>query len=109
MSRSGFWHWRHARPFWGGLFVTLGGVEMWLTVMAPLPVVLHVGMTGLASYGVPILIVVVGLLLLFNPQQRLFYSVVAAILALASWLTSNLGGFIVGLLLTLVGSALAFG
>ena len=32
----------------------------------------------------------------------------AAILALGSWLTSNLGGFVIGLLLALVGSALAF-
>jgi hypothetical protein len=107
-QRSRFWHWRHARPFWGGLFVTLGGAEMFLTVMAPLPVVVHVGMDGLASYLVPVLILICGLLLLFNPQQRLFYSLVAAVLALGSWITSNLGGFVIGLLLAIVGSALAF-
>ncbi|GIE98912.1 DUF6114 domain-containing protein [Paractinoplanes rishiriensis] len=107
-QRSAFWHWRHARPFWGGLFVTLGGAEMFLTVMAPLPVVVHVGMDGLASFLVPVLILICGLLLLFNPQQRLFYSLVAAVLALGSWITSNLGGFVIGLLLSIVGSALAF-
>jgi len=107
-QRSAFWRWRHARPFWGGLLVVLGGAEMFLTVMAPLPVILHVGMDGLASYLVPILIVVLGLLLIFSPGQRLFYSLVAAILALGSWLTSNLGGFVIGLLLAVVGSALAF-
>lgn len=107
-GRSAFWRWRHARPFWGGLFVLLGGAEIFLTIKAPLPVVVHVGMTGLAGFLVPVLLLLCGVLLLVNPQQRLFYSLVAAILALASWITSNLGGFIVGLLLALVGSALAF-
>jgi len=108
MSRSPFWQWRHARPFWGGLFVFLGGTEIFLTVKAPLPVILHVGMQGFIGYLVPILLALLGLLIIFSPAQRLFYSLVATVLALASWLTSNLGGFIVGLLLALVGSALAF-
>ena len=107
-ERSAFRHWRQARPFWGGLLLALGGTEMFLTIKAPLPVVLHVGMGGLAGYLIPILIAVCGVLVLANPGQRLFYSLVGAILALASWLTSNLGGFVVGLLLALVGSALAF-
>ena len=108
MARSKFWHWRHARPFWGGLFVFLGGGEMFLTVKAPLPVILHVGMEGFIGYLVPVLLALIGLLIIFSPAQRLFYSLVAAVLTLASWLTSNLGGFIVGLLLALVGSALTF-
>ena len=108
MSRSPFWQWRHARPFWGGLFVFLGGTEIFLTVKAPLPVVVHVGMQGFIGYLLPILLALLGLLIIFSPAQRLFYSIVAAVLALASWLTSNLGGFIIGLLLALVGAALTF-
>jgi hypothetical protein len=108
MARSPFWQWRHARPFWGGLFVFLGGTEIFLTVKAPLPVVVHVGMQGFIGYLLPILLALLGLLIIFSPAQRLFYSLVAAVLALASWLTSNLGGFVVGLLLALVGSALTF-
>ena len=108
MTRSKFWLWRHARPFWGGLFVFLGGAEIFLTVKAPLPVIVHVGMQGFIGYLVPIVLALLGLLIIFSPAQRLFYSMVATVLALASWLTSNLGGFIVGLLLALVGSALTF-
>jgi hypothetical protein len=108
MVRSAFWRWRHARPFWGGLFVFLGGAEMFLTVKAPLPVVVHVGMQGFIGYLLPIVLALLGLLIIVNPAQRLFYSLVAAVLALASWLTSNLGGFVIGLLLALVGSALTF-
>ncbi|MGW6917177.1 DUF6114 domain-containing protein [Kitasatospora sp. NPDC054939] len=101
--------WRSRRPFWGGLLVLLGGAEILFTLRAPLPVVLHIGMQGLAGYLVPVTMVVCGVLILFNPAQRLFYSVVAVLLSLASWLTSNLGGFLVGMALGLIGSCLAFG
>ena len=105
---SAWRRWRTARPFWGGLLVTLSGAEILLAVKAPLPVVLHVGMQGLAGYLVPIVLLICGVLLLVSPAQRVFYSTIAAICALASWVTSNLGGFVVGMLLGLVGSALAF-
>lgn len=107
-DRSAFWRWRHARPFWGGLLVLLGGLEIFLTVKAPLPVVVHVGMQGFIGYLLPIVLGLLGVLLIVNPAQRLFYSLLSAVLALASWITSNLGGFVVGLLLALVGAALAF-
>lgn len=107
-SPKRFRHWRRTRPFWGGLLVILGGAEILLTVWAPLPVVLHVGLQGAVGYLVPIVIVASGFLLVFTPSQRLFLSIVVAILGLASWLTSNLGGFLLGMLLTLIGAVLAF-
>ena len=99
--------WRHGRPFWGGLFVLLGGAEIMATVWAPLGVVLHVGMQNFIGYLIPIVIILCGVLLWFNPAQRLFYSLIAMICALASFITSNMGGFIIGLLLILLGGALA--
>lgn len=86
-----------------------GGAEILFTLRAPLPVVLHIGMQGLAGYLVPAVMVVCGLLILFNPTQRLFYSVLAVLASLASWLTSNLGGFLLGMLLGVTGSCLTFG
>lgn len=100
--------WRRARPFWGGLLIILAGIEIFLTVLVPLPVVMHIGLQGVAGFFVPIIMVVCGLLLWFNPDQRLFYSVIAVIMALGSWITSNLGGFFIGLLLGLIGGSLAF-
>jgi hypothetical protein len=100
--------WRRSRPFWGGLLVLLGGVEILLTVWAPLGVVLHVGMQNFIGYMVPLVITLVGLLTWFNPSQRIFYALVGMLCGLGSWLTSNMGGFIIGLLFTLVGAALVF-
>ncbi|MFF1324029.1 MULTISPECIES: DUF6114 domain-containing protein [Streptomyces] len=107
--RSAFRRWRADRPFWGGLLLALGGAWILLTMKASLKVVLHVGMQGLAGYLLPALMVLLGLLTLFNPAQRLFYSITGILVTLGTWVTSNLGGFFVGLLLGAVGSCLAFG
>ncbi|TXS46645.1 hypothetical protein EAO75_28665 [Streptomyces sp. uw30] len=107
--RSAFRQWRADRPFWGGLLLALGGAWILLTMKASLKVILHVGMQGLAGYLLPALMVLLGLLTLFNPAQRLFYSITGVLVTLGTWLTSNLGGFFVGLLLGVVGSCLAFG
>ncbi|WP_155058808.1 DUF6114 domain-containing protein [Streptomyces blattellae] len=107
--RPAFRGWRSRRPFWGGLLLALGGVEVLLTMRASLKVVLHVGMQGVAGYLLPGLMVVLGLLVLFNPAQRLFYSITGVLVSLGTWMTSNLGGFLLGLLCGVVGSCLAFG
>jgi hypothetical protein len=107
-ARLAWRDWRRSRPFWGALLVILGAVEILTSVRAPLPVILHVGPQGMAAYLVPTVLLVCGILLLANPSQRLFYSILAMLLALASWLTSNLGGFLIGLILALVGGCLAF-
>lgn len=100
--------WRRSRPFWGGLLILLAGVEILASMKAPLPVVVHLGPQGLAGFLVPTILILCGLLLWFSPDQRLFYSIVAVLGSLASWVTSNLGGFLVGILLGLVGGSLAF-
>ncbi|WP_371663284.1 DUF6114 domain-containing protein [Streptomyces sp. NBC_00280] len=101
--------WRAHRPFLGGLLLTLGGVEILITMKVSLKIVVHLGMQGLAGFMLPALMVVCGLLILFNPAQRLFYSIVGIMLTLGTWVTSNLGGFFVGLALGAVGSCMAFG
>lgn len=106
---AGFARWRGRRPFWGGVLLTLGGAEILVTEKAALPVVMHIGMQGLAGYLLPALMVVCGLLILLNPAQRLFYSIMGVLPALGSWVTSNLGGFLVGMLLGVAGSCLTFG
>jgi Family of unknown function (DUF6114) len=108
-ARAAFRRWRRNRPFWGGLLVTLGGAEITVTEKAPFAVVVHVGLYGLAGYLLPLILVLCGVLLLFNPQQRMFYSVLSVLLSLGTWLTSNLGGFFIGMVLGLVGGSLAFG
>lgn len=99
-----FRRWRARRPFWGGLLLTLGGAEILLTEKVSLKVAMHIGMQGMTGYLLPVMMLLCGLLILFSPGQRLFYSIVGILCSLGSWLTSNLGGFFIGLLLGIVGS-----
>ena len=104
----GFRRWRRTRPFWGGVFAVLGGLELIAIPLAPMPLVVHQGMAGVASWLIGALLVTAGVLMWTQPAQRSFYGILAVLLSLASFLTSNFGGFFVGLLLGLVGGALGF-
>ncbi|MBS2535089.1 hypothetical protein KGQ20_20185 [Catenulispora sp. NF23] len=108
-ARRAFRHWRRTRPFWGGLLVTLGGGEMLALYRASLKDTMHMGLYGLGGYLVPVLLVILGLSLIFDPLHRTFYSVLSLLFSVASWMTSNLGGFIIGMLLAMAGASLAFG
>ncbi|CND60518.1 Uncharacterised protein [Mycobacterium tuberculosis] len=104
----GFRRWRRTRPFWGGVFAVLGGLELIAIPLAPMPLVVHQGMAGVASWLIGALLITAGVLMWTQPAQRSFYGILAVLLSLASFLTSNFGGFFVGLLLGLVGGALGF-
>ncbi|TNH29716.1 hypothetical protein FHG89_11365 [Micromonospora orduensis] len=104
-----FRRWQRSRPFWGGLLTALAGVEMFASTRMTLNgLSFHSGATGLLSLLIPVILVACGLLLWFSPAQRPFYSIVAAVTTVYSLIGLNLGGFFVGLLLGIVGSALAF-
>jgi uncharacterized protein DUF6114 len=107
-ARLAWRRWRRSRPFWGGLLIILGGGEILLSEKAPVGVIVHLGMQGVAGYLVPIIMLLCGVLLWFSPEQRMFYAILAVLMSVASWLTSNLGGFFIGLLLGMVGGSLAF-
>ena len=107
-ARRAFRLWRCTRPFWGGLLVSAGACEILSSEQGPLDVVIHIGTQGLAGYLIPVMLLLCGVLLWFSPAQRTFYSLLAMVLALGSWVTSNLGGFFLGMILGLVGGALAF-
>ncbi|MFJ3175025.1 DUF6114 domain-containing protein [Streptomyces roseus] len=101
--------WRRTRPFWGGLLVVLGGAELLLVPLSPLTVLVSLGLGGIAAIGIGAALVVAGLFLWFLPQARTYVSVHALLLSVLSFLATNLGGFLVGMLLGITGSALAFG
>ncbi|MGI5206991.1 DUF6114 domain-containing protein [Spirillospora sp. CA-108201] len=104
----GFRRWRRTRPFWGGVLAVLGGVELVAIPLAPMPLVVHQGLAGVASWLIGALLVTAGALMWLQPAQRSFYGIFAVLLSLASFLTSNFGGFLVGMLLGLLGGALGF-
>lgn len=101
--------WRRTRPFWGGLFTLLSGLEIFATTQGSLGgLSFQMGPTGFLSWLIPAILVACGLLMWFTSGQRLFYAIVAAVTAVFSLIGVNLGGFLLGVLLGMVGSALGF-
>ncbi|WP_414080015.1 DUF6114 domain-containing protein [Streptomyces sp. KN37] len=101
--------WRRTRPFWGGLLLLLGGAELLLVPLSPLTVLVSLGLGGIAALGIGIALVVAGLFLWFLPHTHHYVSVNALILSVLSFAATNLGGFLVGMLLGIAGSAMGFG
>jgi hypothetical protein len=107
-ARLAFRRWRRTRPFWGGLFLLLSGLEFYVSAhMDLLPVKMSFGEQGFLSWLIPLVVLLCGVLTWISPAQRAFYGIIGAVTALAGVIALNLGGFFVGMLLGLVGGALA--
>ncbi|MDI3417240.1 DUF6114 domain-containing protein [Streptomyces luteolus] len=110
IHRRKFKAWRGGRPFWAGLLTILGGLPI-----AYLPygniklgnLTLAMATTaGAGSLIIGVLLIVLGLTMWFQQHSRVFAGVAAILLALVSLVVSNIGGFLVGFLLALIGGAL---
>lgn len=107
--RHRFRSWRRRRPFWAGLLLMLAGAELLLVPLSPLPILVSLGLGGLAALGIGLALAAAGLFLWFLPHTRHYVSVNALILSVLSFAATNLGGFLVGTLLGIAGSAMGFG
>ncbi|WP_210581651.1 DUF6114 domain-containing protein [Streptomyces sp. NBC_00457] len=109
--RLQFRAWRGTRPFWAGLFVLLGGIPIAYFPYANLKIghlTLAMATTaGAGSLIIGVLLVVLGISLWFQKHVRTFAGVAAILLALVSIPVSNIGGFLIGFLLAMVGGAMA--
>ncbi|MET9323619.1 DUF6114 domain-containing protein [Streptomyces sp. NPDC003038] len=100
--------WRRSRPFWGGLFAILAGAEICVLPLAPLKVMLQQGVAGIPSVLMGIIMIVLGLTAWFSPPQRSLAGVLTTLIATGALVLSNLGGFLIGTLLGIVGGGLMF-
>nr|WP_225881941.1 DUF6114 domain-containing protein [Streptomyces aureocirculatus] len=101
--------WRRTRPFWGGLLLILGGAELLVVPLSPLTVLVSLGLGGIAAIGIGIALMVAGLFLWLLPHAHHYVSVNALILSVLSFAATNLGGFLIGMILGIAGSAMGFG
>lgn len=108
LSWAGWNRWRRSRPFWGGLVSLAGGLTILLLPAGQFTVLTLPGIAGLAGFLLGGLIAAMGPLLWFLPEQRVVLGIAIVLLALASFVYSNLGGFLIGMLLSIIGGSLAF-
>jgi hypothetical protein len=106
-----FRDWRRVRPFWAGCHVMLAGV----LILAPPYATLRLSnlvitistIGGVSSLLIGVLLTLIAVSLWLRPQFRLVAGVSAVLLGLVALVTANLGGFLVGTLLAIIGGALA--
>lgn len=100
--------WRKRRPFAGGLLMILAAVEMVLAARLPVDLMLHLGIGAVSTLVFSGMLVILGLVTWFTPNQHVITGSFAGFIALGALVLSNLGGLVVGTLLALVGGGLAF-
>ena len=106
--RMNFRRWRRSRPFWGGFFTLLGGAIITLGPASAYRVMLQAGTVIWEGVLVGALITVLGLFLWFQPSMRHFFGVLIVLLSVVSFITSDIGGFVIGMTLSITGGSLGF-
>jgi len=106
--RAAFSRWRKERPFWGAVLIALGGIEEFFSGQLDIGKIhIQLGLEGLQAMLIPSVLVLLAVLIALMPVHRIFYGVIALVLAIYSLIGVNLGGFVIGMLLATVGGVLA--
>lgn len=104
--RMAFRRWRRTRPFWAGVWTLLGGAIIAFGPLTAIKLLFLAGQTVWLGALVGVLIAVCGLFFWIEPQFGRVIGVLVILLAILSLITSDLGGFLIGMLLALTGGAL---
>jgi uncharacterized protein DUF6114 len=113
-SRARWRAWRRSRPFWGGLLLTLAGLELFaiplsgVLIHGAIKLVIYIGIGGVFGVLIGALLIVSGLMTWFNATHKTFYSIAGIVLGIVSFPASNLGGLFLGMLLAIAGGSIAF-
>ena len=105
--RLRFRRWRRTRPFWGGVLLILAGIEIAIIPAQAWHIILIASSVAIAT-GVGLIILILGIVTLMTPSQNKLYGLLGVLMGGISFVTSNLGGFLLGAVLAIVGGALTF-
>lgn len=103
---SKFRLWRHTRPFGGSILMLLSALILLLPTLPLLQFAFIVNLFW-ASILIGALLLTMALIQLFAPSYCVVTGSVGIVLSLVSFLTNNFGGFLLGMLLGVIGGALS--
>ena len=106
-TQSRFRRWRKSRPFWGGLLTMIAGAEIALVTGTAYELIL-VSRSVVYAIAVGVVIAVFGLTMWLSPVLSKLLGLLTLVAALVSFVSSNLGGFLLGMVLAIVGGGLSF-
>lgn len=115
-ARRAFGPWRKERPFVGCVLVILAGLELLLSGPIDIGALadsvgakgvpnlqLGIGIEGVQATVLPLALILLGVLSMVQPVHRVFYGVVILAISVYTLSGVNLGGWIVGFLLGVIG------
>lgn len=105
-ARRWFRAWRRTRPFWGGLWTILAGAEIIRMMSFSIGIALTGGWSYSAGYVMGGGLVLFGLVAWIAPFYKSLAGIVAFLIALGAFPTANLGGYLLGSVLGIVGSSM---
>lgn len=100
---------RRTRPFWGSVWLLLGGIWLIRFSNFSLGLALGSGWNSSAAYVVGGGMVMFALVGIFAPHYSALTGLVGVLLALAAFVSVNLGGFLIGSLLGILGGSMIWG
>lgn len=100
---------RRTRPFWGALWLALGGVAVIRFGYYPIGLALGGGFNRSAAFILGGGMVLFAVVALFSPLYARLVGLLGVACALAAFVGSNLGGFLVGSVLGIIGGAMVWG
>lgn len=106
-TERGFRVWRRERPFIGGILVAVGGVEMFFSGQLDIGHLrIQMGIEGMQATLIPVVLLLLGILAITMPTHHIFYGVIALAVSVYSLVGVNLGGFLIGMILSSIGGIL---
>ncbi len=107
--RAWFRAFRRTRPFWGGLWLMLGGAVVIRVMFFPIGLAMTGGFNTSAGYILGGALVLFGAVAWFAPHYSGLVGILGVLAALAAFVGANLGGFLVGTVLGIVGGSMVWG
>ena len=104
--RRWFRAFRRTRPFWGGLWTMVAGAEIIKAMSFEIGLALTGGWSYSAGYVMGGGLILFGLVAWFAPHYRGLAGVLAFLIALGAFPTANLGGYLFGSVVGVVGASM---
>ncbi len=105
-ARRWFRAFRRTRPFWGGLWCVLAGLWIMRAMNFGFGLAVTGGWNFAAGYILGGGLALFGLVAWFAPHYRTLVGVLAFLFALAAFVSANLGGYLIGTVLGVIGGSM---
>jgi hypothetical protein len=100
---------RRTRPFWGGLWLALGGLIVMKLNSYPIGMAMAGGFNRSAGYILGGSMLLFGVVAWVSPVYARLVGLLGVLAAMAAFVGSNLGGFLVGTVLGIIGGSMIWG